>query len=71
MEVSIESLPERVRGGKARRFVVDAAHSNAWNDRGKAQLECVETVRLDGKPGFRAALRLRPSSVTLLEVAPE
>ena len=39
IEVQVEALPEALRGGEWREWIVDVTHSNVWHDRRRAELE--------------------------------
>ncbi len=69
VEVAFADLPAAVRGGELRVYTVDAAHSNAWHDRAKAELECVATRPVGGGASVSYAFTALPASVTLIEIA--
>ena len=67
VELRSERLPATLEGGSWREWVVDATHSNVWNDPGKAELTQTRHGALSGK-NFALEATLQPNSVTLLEL---
>jgi len=67
VRLQIAALPQELRSGKWREFVVDATHSNVWNDSHKPELTLTRSGTLEGAFQFEATLG--PNSVTLLELA--
>ncbi len=68
VQLRLNSLPSALSGGKWRESVVDATHSNAWNDPANAEL----TITLSGETSgvtFTWEHTLQPNSVTLLELS--
>jgi len=66
----VAPLPASLQNGTWREWVVDATHSNAWNDLRRAELAQAQSGRLAG-PALQWQRTLAPNSVTLLElVAP-
>jgi len=69
VRVEFAGLPVRLKKGTWRRVLVDATHSNVWHDRARAELETVETGRIEDGP-FALEFVLRPSAVTMIELTP-
>lgn len=66
VRLSVANLPEGLRAGKWQEFIVDATHSNVWNDPQKAELFKGRSAPLRGPvPVYEA--RLAPNSITLVE----
>ena len=67
VQVRLNQLPGAVTGGHWQEWVVDATHSNVWNDQNKAELAVTRTGDLSGK-GFMLEATLAANSVTLIEL---
>ncbi len=67
VKLDIASLPEAIQGGAWKEWLVDATHSNVWNDKDQAELAQAAFGPVDGA---RLTLErtLMPNSVTLIEV---
>jgi hypothetical protein len=68
-EVSIQVLPESLRGGAWRESVVDATHANVWHDPNRAELEVVNQGAIQGD-SFSVRRTLPANSITLIEILP-
>jgi hypothetical protein len=70
VQVRVEPLPEAIQGGAWHEWVVDATHSNIWNDPQHPEMaELAETAHgpLNGSK-LTWERTLEPNSVTLLEL---
>jgi hypothetical protein len=67
VQVRIGQLPGALNGGRWQESLVDATHSNIWNDQSKAELAVTRTGDLTGK-GFAFEATLAANSVTLIEL---
>lgn len=67
VRVNVAHLPGALRNGEWRESVVDATHSNVWNDRQHAELEMVGKGSL-GRNNFVIERTLPANSVTLFEL---
>ncbi len=67
VRLAVSALPAGLRGGAWEAWVVDATHSNAWNDPRQAELTRVQSGRAEG-PGWSWQNVLTPNSVTLIAV---
>ena len=63
----INELPAALKAGRWQESVVDATHSNVWNDQNKAELTVTRTGELSGQ-GFTLEATLAANSVTLIEL---
>jgi hypothetical protein len=67
VRVSIPELPAELSGGRWREFIVDATHSNVWNDPNSADLHQGRSGNLtDGTFTYDATLMA--NSITLIEL---
>ncbi len=69
VSLEIPSLPEEVRNGEWREWLVDGTHSNVWHDREKAELEMVNEGNVRGGK-LTLNRTLLPNSITLIEIIP-
>jgi glycosyl hydrolase family 39 (putative alpha-L-iduronidase) len=67
VEISFENLPKTLEGGTVNHYLVDALHSNAFQDRNRAELERVRHMPLLVNPEPEV-LNMLPSSVALIEI---
>jgi hypothetical protein len=67
VRLRIEKLPAELSGGKWREYIVDATHSNVWNDVNKAELFQGRSEKLS-EAGFTWEGTLRANSITLVEL---
>jgi len=67
VQLRIEPLPAALKSGQWQESVVDATHSNAWNDPTKAELTITRTGELSGK-SFAVQTTLAANSVSLIEL---
>jgi xylan 1,4-beta-xylosidase len=67
VQLRLDSLPSALKGGRWRESVVDATHSNAWNDQSKAELAVTRSGEISGQ-AFSWENVLPPNSVTLIEL---
>jgi hypothetical protein len=63
----IKALPEALRGGTWQQWLIDATHSNVWNEQGKAELAKVKSDVIEGEQ-FSFEQVLSANSVTLIEI---
>jgi hypothetical protein len=68
VRLHLPKLPASLQGGRWQESVVDATHSNVWNDPGHAELAVVRTGELARQQAFDLDETLAPNSVTLLEL---
>jgi len=66
IRLQIEHGPQDLQGARWREWVVDATHSNVWNDQGKAELTRPRSGHVEANFTFEQTLM--PNSVTLLEL---
>ena len=67
VQFRINELPAALKGGRWQESVVDATHSNVWNDQNKAELAVTRTGELSGE-SFLLEATLAANSVTLIEL---
>ena len=70
VQVRISQLPSALKAGRWQESVVDATHSNIWNDQNKPELTVTRTGELPGK-SFVLEAALGANSVTLIELLPK
>ena len=70
VRVQITDLPAALRNGVWQESIVDATHSNVWNDPAKPELAKAQTGNL-GEKGFTLEATLMANSITLLELLPK
>lgn len=70
VQVRISQLPAALEGGHWQESVVDATHSNVWNDQSKAELTVTRSGEISGK-AFAWTKTLAPNSATLIEINKE
>jgi xylan 1,4-beta-xylosidase len=68
VQLQLSRLPSALRGGRWQESVVDATHSNAWNDPTKAELTVTRTGEIGAKV-FTWDKILPPNSVTQIELS--
>lgn len=66
VRLHFEGMPAALEGGKWQEWTIDATHSNAWNDAGKAELTKTLSGSIGGK-GSNYDQILMPNSITLVE----
>jgi len=67
VRLTVAALPDSLQDGAWRRYVIDAAHSNVWHSRDRAELEQTASGRLSG-PRAQFDLVLEAHSITLIEL---
>ena len=67
VQVRMGQLPATLNGGRWQESIVDATHSNIWNDQSRAELAVTRTGDLTGKD-FAFEATLAANSVTLIEL---
>lgn len=67
VEVAVDKLPVELRGGQYREWVIDATHSNVWNNKDHAELEQAASGAIEGK-SFKIGRTLGANSITLIEL---
>jgi xylan 1,4-beta-xylosidase len=67
VQLRLNPLPATLNAGRWQECVVDATHSNAWNDLTKAELTVTRSGEISGK-AFNWEQTLPPNSVTLIEL---
>jgi hypothetical protein len=67
VSLRIKALPEALRGGTWQQWLIDATHSNVWNEQGKAELAKVKSDVIEGEQ-FSFEQVLSANSVTLIEI---
>jgi hypothetical protein len=69
VSLKIDALPPELRGGHCHQWVVDATHSNVWNDPAMAELQKVGQTALK-EQSLQFDRTLPANSVTLVELTP-
>ncbi len=67
VQLRLNPLPAALEGGRWQESVVDATHSNVWNDQNKAELTVTSSGEINGN-AFTWDQTLPPNSVTLIEL---
>lgn len=67
VQLRINELPAALKSGRWQESIVDATHSNAWNDRNQAELAVTRAGELRGER-FLLEPTLAANSVTLIEL---
>ncbi len=71
VKLVVEDLPPWLKGGRWRRYLVDATHSNIFHDEEKGStLQCVEEGNIGTVKSKVFQFTLLPNSVTFLELHP-
>lgn len=70
INVVMENLPASLDNGLCRQFLVDATHSNLWNDESRCELEIAGQNDIVTSVSFSLDLELANNAVTLLELTP-
>lgn len=68
VRLQLKNLPGVLKSARWQESVIDATHSNAWNDQGKAELTVTRSGQVNGKE-LLLDETLGPNSITLLELA--
>lgn len=68
--LEMTNLPQSLDNGMCRQYLVDATHSNLWNDESRCALEMVRQTPIISSNAFNISLELANNSVTLIELAP-
>lgn len=70
VHLSMTNLPQSMDNGICRQYLMDATHSNLWNDESRADLQIVKQTDVISSNSFETEVELGNNSVTLLEFAP-
>ncbi|MCC6485257.1 MAG: hypothetical protein IT209_10465 [Armatimonadetes bacterium] len=70
VKLDLQGLPSKLIGGQARIWMVDKDHSNAFNNKDKAELETTGAGRRIGGTQQTMSLSLSTNSVALVELVP-
>jgi hypothetical protein len=65
VRVELGRLPVALAGGRWKQWVVDATHSNVWNDRSRAELEMTAEGEIS-RPSFEVTMG--PNAVVMFEL---
>ena len=67
VQLRLNPLPDALQGGRWQESVVDATHSNVWNDQNKAELAVTRSGEISGN-AFAWEGTLLANSITLIEL---
>lgn len=70
MNLTLKNIPPSLKGGTFKRWVVDKDHSNAFNNKDRAELEVMRTAAIPSSGKFQAGLTVPTNSITLIEMLP-
>ncbi|MCX6632990.1 MAG: hypothetical protein NTW28_35795, partial [Candidatus Solibacter sp.] len=68
VQLRLSALPSALQTGRWQESVIDATHSNAWNDQSKAELAVSRSGEINGVT-LTWEQTLQPNSVTLIELS--